>query len=475
MKRNNMKKVVAALAFAFGAVGAAQAATQIVIVNANAPGVGFNDTTPATPVGGNTGTTLGAQRLIAFTHAANLWGAKLDSSVPIRIQASFEPLNCTANSATLGSAGALEVFSDFPNAPKANTWYPAALANKLSGVDQSPTVADIRARFNSRLGLAENCLPGSPFYLGIDGNHGTATDFVTVLLHEMGHGLGFQSFTDEETGEYFAETPAVWDHFMTDNTTNTKWIDLTPKARVANAVSGDGLSWDGPNVNAAVPNVLGARGLVAFSGANAGSVAGEHAFGEASFGPRITDANVTGQIMPVVENRATNTGLACTPLTGATAASLKGNVALVDRGTCNFAIKAANVQAAGAVAMIVADNAPGDPAGMSGSDPSITIPSVRISQADGVALKAALAARSRTASGVIAKLGADESQLAGTDRQKRILMYTPTTFAPGSSVSHYTTAASPNQLMEPSINADLTQEVVPPKDLTLPLLKDIGW
>ena len=475
MKRNNMKKVVAALAFAFGAVGAAQAATQIVIVNANAPGVGFNDTTPATPVGGNTGTTLGAQRLIAFTHAANLWGAKLDSSVPIRIQASFEPLNCTANSATLGSAGALEVFSDFPNAPKANTWYPAALANKLSGVDQSPTVADIRARFNSRLGMAENCLPGSPFYLGIDGNHGTATDFVTVLLHEMGHGLGFQSFTDEETGEYFAETPAVWDHFMTDNTTNTKWIDLTPKARVANAVSGDGLSWDGPNVNAAVPNVLGARGLVAFSGANAGSVAGEHAFGEASFGPRITDANVTGQIMPVVENRTTNTGLACTPLTGANATAVKGNVALVDRGTCNFAIKAANVQAAGAVAMIVADNAPGDPAGMSGSDPSITIPSVRISQADGLALKAALAARSRTASGVIAKLGADESQLAGTDRQKRILMYTPTTFAPGSSVSHYTTAASPNQLMEPSINADLTQEVVPPKDLTLPLLKDIGW
>ncbi|HEX8602105.1 MAG TPA: PA domain-containing protein [Pseudoduganella sp.] len=475
MKRNNMKNVAAALAFAFGAVGAVHAAAPIVIVNANAPGVGFNDATPATPVGGNTGTTLGEQRLIAFTHAANLWGAKLQSSVPIRIQASFEPLTCTANSATLGSAGALEVFADFPNAPKPHTWYPAALANKLSGVDQNPTVADIRARFNSRLGLAENCLPGSPFYLGLDSNHGTATDFVTVLLHEMGHGLGFQSFTDEETGEFFAETPAVWDHFMTDNRTNTKWIDLSEEARVANAVSGDGLSWDGPNVNAAVPNVLGPRGLVAFSGPQAGSVAGEHAFGEASFGPRITDANVTGQIMPVVENRTTNTGLACTPLTGANATAVKGNVALVDRGSCNFAIKAANVQAAGAIAMIVADNAPGDPAGMSGSDPTLTIPSVRITQADGVALKAVLAARSRTASGVIAKLGSDPSQLAGTDRQKRILMYTPTTFSPGSSVSHYTTAASPNQLMEPSINADLTHELVPPKDLTLPLLKDIGW
>ena len=474
MKRNNMKHIAAALAVAFGAIGAAHAA-EIIVVNANAPGVGFNDTTPATPVGGNTGTTLGEQRLIAFTYAANLWGAKLESSQPIRIQASFEPLNCTANSATLGSAGTLEVFSDFPGAPKANTWYPTALANKLSNTDQSPDVPDIRARFNSRLGLFSNCLPGSPFYLGLDSNHGSATDFVTVLLHEMGHGLGFQSFTDEETGEYLAGTPAIWDHFMTDNRTNRKWTELSEEERVANAVSGDGLSWDGPNVNAAVPDVLGARGVVTVSGPAAGSAAGELAFGEASFGPRITDANVTGQIMPVVEDRTTSTGLACEPLTGANAKAVQGNIALVDRGTCSFVIKAANVQAAGAIAMIVADNAPGDPAGMSGDDPSVTIPSVRVTQAAGQSLKTALKARSRTASGVIAKLGSDPSQLAGTDNQKRILMYTPTTFQPGSSVSHYTTAASPNQLMEPSINGDLTHELVPPKDLTLPLLKDIGW
>lgn len=294
MKRNNMharvKQIAAAVAFAFGAAGAAHAATQIIIVNANAPGVGFNDTTPVEPVGGNTGTTLGEQRLIAFTYAANIWGAKLDSSVPIRIQASFEPLTCTANSAVLGSAGTLEVFGDFANAPKAGTWYPGALANKLSGVDQSPDTPDIRARFNSRLGLFPDCLPSSKFYLGLDGNHGSSTDFVTVLLHEMGHGLGFQSFTDEETGEYLAGSPAIWDHFMTDNRTNTKWIDLSEEERVANAVSGNGLSWDGPNVNAAVPDVLGAKGVVTISGPAAGASAGDKAFGEASFGPRIIDA-----------------------------------------------------------------------------------------------------------------------------------------------------------------------------------------
>jgi len=37
-----------------------------------------------------------------------------------------------------------------------------------------------------------------------------------------------------------------------------------------------------------------------------------------------------------------------------------------------------------------------------------------------------------------------------------MLTYTPTANAPGSSVPRHTTEASPNQLMEPSINADLS-------------------
>ncbi|MEJ7808727.1 MAG: peptidase, partial [Telluria sp.] len=134
MKSNklpNLTLVAAAVAFSFAAAGTAQAAATITINNANAPGVGFNDPTPATPVGGNNGATIGAQRLIAFTHAANIWGATLTSSVPIVINAVFRPLPCTASGATLGSAGATRVFSDFPGAPKTGTWYSYALTNKL--------------------------------------------------------------------------------------------------------------------------------------------------------------------------------------------------------------------------------------------------------------------------------------------------------------------------------------------------------
>ena len=40
--------------------GKSSAAT-ILIVNQNAAGVGFNETTPSAPVGGNAGTTIGQQ------------------------------------------------------------------------------------------------------------------------------------------------------------------------------------------------------------------------------------------------------------------------------------------------------------------------------------------------------------------------------------------------------------------------------
>jgi len=56
-----------------------------------------------------------------------------------------------------------------------------------------------------------------------------------------------------------------------------------------------------------------------------------------------------------------------------------------------------------------------------------------------------------------------------------MLMYAPNPFQSGSSVSHFDVSAFPNQLMEPAINGDLTQSLLPPRDLTFRLLQDIGW
>src|SRR5262249_40168314 len=150
----------------------------------------------------------------------------------------------------------------------------------------------------------------------------------------------------------------------------------------------------------------------------------------------------------------------CAPLTNAGA--IAGKIALIDRGTCTFVVKAANAQAAGAIAMVVADNvAGGPPAGLGGTDPTITIPSVRITLADGNTIKANLGA------GVNATLGVDTTVYAGADAAGKALMYSPNPLQPGSSVSHWDTIAFPNQLMEPAINGDLFIAVDPPHDLTL--------
>lgn len=222
------------------------AGATVIIINADGPGEGFNDPTVATPVGGNPGTTLGAQRLNAFTHAANIWGATLDSNQIIYVQAAFNPLAPNV----LGSAGSPFIFSDFgseglyPGPEYPDTWYGSALADKRSGADQNPEFADIVAQFSSNF----------DFYLGLDNNHGPKNDLVAVLLHEFGHGLNFQNFVNEATGANAGATatdPGLTDIYARhtfDTTTGLFWNEMTQAERAASAVRFGRVVWEGANV-----------------------------------------------------------------------------------------------------------------------------------------------------------------------------------------------------------------------------------
>lgn len=468
-------------------VAAAQAAT-IVITSRDPAGVGFNDTTVVAPVGGNPGTTLGQQRLNVYRAAANIWEANLQSNVTITVSAGWEALNCTANSATLGSAGAWNIWSDFTGGVPA-TWYPQALANKLFGTDIPTFVGqlddgsgygnvDIKTQFNVNLGKP-GCLTGTPFYLGLDGNAGAQVNFMTTLLHELGHGLGFSVLTvNTATGSRFLGLPSIWEGFMQDTSTGKTWLQMTNAERAASTLNFRRLAWNGANATAGVPNVLSLGvPVLAISGINAGSAAGQYEVGTASFGPALNALGVTGELMPVVSNTtaAGATGPGCGPLTALDALAVNGKIAMINRGVCGFAVKTKNAQNAGAIGVVIADNQVGSPAGLGGADPTVTIPAVRISLADANAIRVRLATRSRTHSGVFAKLGVNGSQYAGADLLGRPLLYTPNPRIGGSSVSHWDTIATRNLLMEPSINADLTTSLIPPQDLTLPLLKDMGW
>src|SRR5687768_14529270 len=115
----------------------------IVIQNVDPAGTGFNDPTPVTPVGGNSGTTLGQQRLNAFNFAASIWGAALTSGPTITIRASWTAFSgCTATGGTLGAAGATTFMRNFTGAPIRDTQYSIALANALSNTDLNGPTAE---------------------------------------------------------------------------------------------------------------------------------------------------------------------------------------------------------------------------------------------------------------------------------------------------------------------------------------------
>ncbi len=109
----------------------------------------------------------------------------------------------------------------------------------------------------------------------------------------------------------------------------------------------------------------------------------------ARFGPPATNAGAAGPIVLVNDGGAIPSE-GCGPLVGFPA----GAIAVVDRGTCPFLQKVENAQAAGALAVVVANNAAGAAPILAGSTAAAppTIPAVSVSQDDGNALKASLPA-----------------------------------------------------------------------------------
>ncbi len=439
-------------------------AAEFIFVYTDSPGFGFNDARAVAPIPGergNEGTTLGQQRRIVLEAAAARWARHLQSTVPIRLEANFEALPCSAGSGVLAQASGTIIDSGFAGQPVANTSYPSALANSLAGVDLAPGENDVFITINSELDDGQ-CL--DPYYYGLDRMPaGNRTDLFSVLLHEIAHGLGFASYLNEDTGAFFNGAPNIYERFIFDVTTQKRWVDMTQTERMTSAVNDGNVVWNGLYTRAAASRYLEKTPALIFPNTPA---LGAVTFIQAAWSVPLPAAGLVGEIVLVNdgstlnEDTGENTGSVSDgcqqPFVNAS--QLAGRIALIDRGICNFTDKAIRAQAAGAIGVIIVNNVEGG-FGIGGMSPFATIPTVGITRAEGNRIKAQLP-----------NLRVEITTTGEIGRGGFPLIFTPSPTQGGSSVSHFDPSAVPNLLMEPA-----DSEIDETLDLTLPLFRDIGW
>ena len=339
---------------------------------------GFND-----PV-------LGEARRTALEMAAHAWGLILGSSVNINAEASFAELSCSETGATLASAGPRFAFIDFAGV-EPGIWYPGPLAESLAGSnlssadDSNPDAADLAITFNSA--IDNQCLrPGSRYYYGLDDDVPTGEiSFVTVALHELGHGLGFVGLVDEATGVLFRGAPDIFTSLTYDTKKGKHWDEMTDAQRKRSAKRSRKVSFDGNKTTTRAGRFLKGRVVVELNEPE--SLARTYEVGTASFGPSLKKRGIKGDLV-LVDDGSAKASFGCQPLVNS--AEVSGKIAVIDRGDCFFVDKVRNAQDAGALGVIIVHNEPGFPPDLGGSDDSIVIPSVRIGKKDGRKIKRVL-------------------------------------------------------------------------------------
>ncbi len=174
----------------------------------------------------------------AFDYAAAIWQGYLVSPVPIVIEACWT----TLGPGILGHGGASYTALGPPS-----TFYPFALADAILGYDATG-VPDITVAFSDNF----------PWYFGTDGNPLPNTmDFVSVVLHEIGHGLGFAGTmqgnvpgTGQARWGWGSSIPAAYDRFAVNNIDqsliNTS-IFANPSASLFSQLTGGNVYFKGDN------------------------------------------------------------------------------------------------------------------------------------------------------------------------------------------------------------------------------------
>ena len=448
----------------------AQTPAQFVFITNDPTGVGFNDNTAASTLsaqalGNNLGTTVGELRRNVLEAAGARWSQFLNSQIPILVDVDFEDLGgSSAGGIVLAGASASSYVRNFANAPRPGIYYPLALASSLADADLRPDLSDIDITVNSNAELDGNS--GTSWYYGLDGNTpSNLINFSNVIAHELGHGLGFASFANLETGAYAFGDPDIFSTLIYDSEVFLSWESMNDSGRVTSATNDPFVVWFGPYSNTAADGV---NDYIA-SGKQNFTIAGtSYPALKADFSSSISDDGFTGELV-LVNDGVNITSDAAEVIINTT--ELSGKIALVDRGLVRFDLKVSRAQDAGALAVVIANDVEGDaifpPSGES-TDP---VPVIFVSENSGINLKALLSSGNPVSVTLFTSLLTVNEGESATEFQTNIRLHAPATLEPGSSVSHWSEDASPNLLMEPSINSRLNENL----DLSPLLMKDIGW
>ena len=117
--------------------------------------------------------------------------------------------------------------------------------------------SDISATFNSDVDNP-TCLGATSWWYGIGAPAPAGTiDFYTVVLHEIGHGIGFLSLVNLGTGAKFAGFDDAYERWLWDWTTGG-WPGMTNAQRVASAVNTGQVIFWGPRATEAGRGFLSA-------------------------------------------------------------------------------------------------------------------------------------------------------------------------------------------------------------------------
>ena len=172
----------------------------------------------------------------AIQRAIDIWSENFVSKVPVNVNVAWTK---APNSTILASASAKNIFSNFNGAPDKTLYYPSALANALAGVDLDIGEPELEI----------NVTTGDFWYYGLDGKcPSNKYDLVSVILHEMAHGLGFMSGTyyDPATRVGRFLQPTAFDAYV-QLPDGRRLVDLPSPSLEIGAALTSTLLWSGAN------------------------------------------------------------------------------------------------------------------------------------------------------------------------------------------------------------------------------------